>query len=173
MEYEPQGPVKGHNVWMMQGRLIQWPKMKCAFLIPLSPLFWIMAPSYVYIFSLFHSFYLILGRHTHTCMEKFEFLLVSLSWCSVVSLRGNQVLYKALIILFKVTGIGDVTILSTVHSSLDVHTRSILTHINSLITPLLIKEKHSIQGGIEVYEWTTILPQETDIVGNLLLNDCC
>ena len=60
-------------------------------------------------------------------------------------------LLEALIILFKVTGICAVTTLSIVHPSLDVHNRSILIHINSLINPLLIKKKQMIQGGIEVY----------------------
>ena len=69
---------------------------------------------------------------------------------------------KALVTLYKVTGICAVTTLSIVHPSFDVHTRSILMHIISLINPLLIKKKQLIQGGIEVYEGKVILPQETD-----------
>ena len=72
---------------------------------------------------------------------------------------------EALIILFKVTSICVVTTLSIVHPSLDVHNRSILIHIISLLNPLLIKKKQSIQGGIEVYEGEVILPRETDTAG--------
>ena len=43
------------------------------------------------------------------------------------------------------------TTLSIVHPSLDVLITSILIHTNLLIKPLLIKEKLSNQGGIEVY----------------------
>ena len=60
-------------------------------------------------------------------------------------------LYEAPIILFKVTGICAVTILSIVHPSLDVLITRILILTNLLIKPLLIKEKLSNQGGIEVY----------------------
>ena len=60
-------------------------------------------------------------------------------------------LLEALIILFRVIGLCAVTTLSRVHPSLDVLIKSILIHTNSLIKPLLIKEKLSNQGGIEVY----------------------
>ena len=60
-------------------------------------------------------------------------------------------LWRAPIILFKVIGICAATTLSRVHPSLDVLIKSILIYTNSLIKPLLIKEKVSNQGGIEVY----------------------
>ena len=63
------------------------------------------------------------------------------------------------------TGLCAATTLSIVHPSLDVLIRSILILTNSLINPLLIKEKQSIQGGIEVYEGKVNLPQETDAAG--------
>ena len=80
-------------------------------------------------------------------------------------LRSCQVPAEALLILFKVTGICAVTTLSIVHPSLDVHTRSIIIHIISLINPLLMKKKQLIQGGIEVYEGKVMLLQETDTAG--------
>ena len=58
---------------------------------------------------------------------------------------------EALIILFKVTCICAITTLSIVYPSLDVIIKILLILINSLIKPLLIKEKLSNQGGIEVY----------------------
>ena len=48
-------------------------------------------------------------------------------------------------------GICVATTLSRVHPPLDVLIKSNLIHTNSLIKPLLIKEKLSNQGGIEVY----------------------
>ena len=60
-------------------------------------------------------------------------------------------LSEAPIILFKVTGICAATTLSRVHPSLDVLITSSLILINSLIKPLLVKEKLSNQGSIEVY----------------------
>ena len=53
--------------------------------------------------------------------------------------------------LFKVTTICVVATLSRVHPSLDVLLTSLLILINSLIKPLLIKEKLSNQGSIEVH----------------------
>ena len=49
------------------------------------------------------------------------------------------------------TGICAATTLSRVHPSLDVLIKSIIINHNSLIKPLLIKDKLSNQGGIEVY----------------------
>ena len=60
-------------------------------------------------------------------------------------------LLEALTILFRVTGLCAATFLSIVHPSLDVLTTTILIQTNILIKPLLIKDKLSNQGGIEVY----------------------
>ena len=97
--------------------------------------------------------------------EKLKFLLLVIAWCAGVSFGCCLLLLEALIILFRVTCLCAAATLSIVHPSLDVHTRSILIHIISLINPLLIKKKQSIQGGIEVYEGEVILPQETDTAG--------
>ena len=58
---------------------------------------------------------------------------------------------EALIILFRATGLCAAATLYTVHPSLDVLITSSLILINSLIKPLLIKEKLLNQGSIEVY----------------------
>ena len=84
-------------------------------------------------------------------MKEFLFLLLAISSCSGLNFGCCQLLLEALIILFKVTGICAVTTLSIVHPSLDVLITSLLILIKSLIKPLLIKDKLSNRGGIEVY----------------------